>query len=106
MRARLHADLVSRCALAVGITTNIALLAYFKYFNFLADNVNLLLGSSYQPTSLGLLPLGLSFLTFQQIAFLVDQYREKGCPQRSHFLTTYCFALFPEASGRPHHPST
>ncbi len=102
MRARLHADLVSRCALAVGITTNIALLAYFKYFNFLADNVNLLLGSSYQPTSLGLLPLGLSFLTFQQIAFLVDQYREKGMPTEvsfSHYLL-FC-SFFPKQAAGP-----
>lgn len=100
--ARPHADLLSRCALGVGISANIALLAYFKYFNFLADNVNLLLGSSYQSTSLGLLPLGLSFLTFQQIAFLVDQYREER-PQAevpfSHYLL-FC-SFFPKQVAGP-----
>ena len=100
--ARPHADLLSRCALGVGITANIALLAYFKYFNFLVDNVNLFLGSSYQSTALGLPPVGLSLLTFQQIAFLVDQYREERSQTDvpfSHYLL-FC-SFFPKQIAGP-----
>ena len=49
-------------------------LFYFKYFDFFLDNINTLFGSSI-PLKHILLPLGISFFTFQQISFLVDTYR-------------------------------
>lgn len=56
------------------IAVNLALLGYFKYANFFADNINHLVGTSL---SIGevFLPLGISFFTFTQIAFLVDTYQ-------------------------------
>lgn len=60
--------------LTIGIVFNIALLGYFKYADFFIKNVNALFN-----TEIGLLylalPLGISFITFQQIAYLVDIYR-------------------------------
>ncbi|WJY26223.1 MBOAT family O-acyltransferase [Sporosarcina trichiuri] len=60
--------------LTIGILFNVALLGYFKYRDFFAENINLLFG-----TEIGLiqviLPLAISFYTFQQIAYLVDSYR-------------------------------
>lgn len=60
--------------LALGIAANLALIGYFKYANFFASTANQLVGTSF---SLGqiILPLGISFFTFQQIAYLVDTYR-------------------------------
>lgn len=60
--------------LAVGIVLNLGLLAGFKYANFFADTVNMLTASSFTFGQL-ILPIGISFFTFQQIAFLVDAYR-------------------------------
>ena len=60
--------------LVLGLLGNLGLLGYFKYANFFLDNLNWLLGTSIGALSL-LLPLGISFFTFQQIAFLVDRYR-------------------------------
>lgn len=61
--------------LIFGIIANIALLGYFKYTDFLIENFN------FFDTSIPLLhlvlPLAISFFTFQQIAYLVDSYREK-----------------------------
>lgn len=62
--------------LTVGIIFNIGLLAYFKYTDFLLDNFNGIFGSDI-PLPHIILPLGISFFTFTQIAFLVDAYREK-----------------------------
>ncbi|MGI9501998.1 MAG: MBOAT family O-acyltransferase, partial [Geminicoccaceae bacterium] len=52
----------------------LALLGYFKYTDFLIANVNELLGTSLPILGI-VLPIGISFYTFQQIAFLVDAYR-------------------------------
>lgn len=50
------------------------LLFYFKYFDFFLENVNAVFGSSFALRNI-MLPLGISFFTFQQISFLADTYR-------------------------------
>ena len=60
----------------LGIVVNISLLGYFKYFDFFISNINLLFDSSLLKLDLAL-PLAISFFTFQQIAYLVDSYREE-----------------------------
>ena len=64
----------SRLLLTSGITFNLVLLAYYKYANFFLDNINHLVGSDIQVGAI-VLPLAISFFTFQQIAYLVDAYR-------------------------------
>lgn len=60
--------------LIAGITLNLGLLAYYKYADFFIENLNALAGFDY--TLLGVvLPIGISFFTFTQIAFLVDAYK-------------------------------
>ena len=58
------------------MTLNLGLLAYFKYVNFFIDNLNAVLGSLWPPASV-VLPIGISFYSFTQIAFLVDTYQGK-----------------------------
>lgn len=60
--------------LITGIAANLGLLAYYKYANFFVGNLSLVLGSPITPGEV-LLPLGISFFTFTQIAFLVDSHR-------------------------------
>ncbi|EOX9126007.1 MBOAT family O-acyltransferase [Pseudomonas aeruginosa] len=60
--------------LALSITANLALLGYFKYANFFIENLNAAAGSEFALHEI-ILPLGISFYTFTQIAFLVDSYR-------------------------------
>jgi len=55
----------------VGVAGNLALLIYFKYTNFFLDNVNAVAGTSLHIPGI-ILPLGVSFFTFQRIAYLVD----------------------------------
>lgn len=65
---------MTRHIIITGVALNLSVLFYFKYFDFFIDNINSLFGSSF-PLKNILLPLGISFFTFQQISFLVDTYR-------------------------------
>ncbi|UPJ70868.1 MBOAT family protein [Bradyrhizobium sp. 187] len=64
----------SKAVLGAGIAIDLGLLAYFKYANFLAEN----LASLGAPALHVALPIGISFFTFTQIAFLVDCYRDEA----------------------------
>jgi D-alanyl-lipoteichoic acid acyltransferase DltB (MBOAT superfamily) len=61
----------------LGVSGDLALLGYYKYANFFVDSVNVVAGSNYSLAAI-LLPLGISFFTFTQIAFLVDAARGKA----------------------------
>lgn len=66
-----------RLILVIGLAANLLLLGYFKYADFFIRNVSVLLGWDHQ--SLGIvLPMGISFFTFTQVAFLVDAYRREA----------------------------
>jgi D-alanyl-lipoteichoic acid acyltransferase DltB (MBOAT superfamily) len=60
--------------LTVGIAFNLALIGYFKYAGFFAANVNAVFGTDFPVLNL-VLPLAISFFTFQEIAYLVDSSR-------------------------------
>ena len=62
--------------LTCAIISNLLLLGYFKYANFFIENLNHLAGSALTISEF-ILPLGISFFTFTQIAFLVDTYQGK-----------------------------
>lgn len=66
----------SKGLLALGIAANLGVLFYYKYVDFFITNVNNLLGAEWTLLHV-VLPLGISFFTFQQIAFLVDSYEGK-----------------------------
>jgi alginate O-acetyltransferase complex protein AlgI len=70
---RLPSGALRKGLLAIGIVINLSVLAYFKYANFFIQNVAAI-GWSFPALNV-VLPIGLSFYTFQQIAFLVDTYR-------------------------------
>ncbi|HEX5077755.1 MAG TPA: MBOAT family O-acyltransferase [Geminicoccaceae bacterium] len=76
----------ARRLLLGAVAANLALLAYFKYTNFLIDNANLLLGSALPHLDI-LLPVGISFYSFVQIGFLVEVYnRQVGEIRFGHYL--------------------
>src|SRR5450755_2640522 len=62
---------LSRLLLIAGIGFNVLFLGYFKYTNFIAATLNDALGANFVLTQI-ILPLGISFITFQKIAFLID----------------------------------
>lgn len=61
--------------LGVGVAVDVGVLLFFKYYNFFVENINSLFGRDVPLVNV-ILPLGISFYTFQQIAYLVDCYRD------------------------------
>jgi D-alanyl-lipoteichoic acid acyltransferase DltB (MBOAT superfamily) len=67
-------SLLKKELLIFGLVVNVALLGYFKYADFFIENINTLFDSKIALLHL-MLPLAISFFTFQQIAYLVDSYK-------------------------------
>lgn len=86
--------------LAFGIVVNVLLLGYFKYMDFFLGSVNTLAGADWFGLPHIVLPLGISFFTFTQTAYLVDAYR--GQAKNESFLT-YCefVTIFPHLIAGP-----
>lgn len=60
--------------LGVSITSNLFILFFFKYFNFFVDNLEYITGDSYYKLHI-ILPIGLSFHTFQSLSYVIEVYR-------------------------------
>lgn len=82
----------NKALLTIGIASNVGLLFYFKYFDFFLSNLLALFHREATFAQLAL-PVGISFFTFQQIAWLVDSYREetKGYRLADYLLFTVYF---------------
>ncbi len=77
--------------LSFGIIMNLLLLFYFKYFDFFLVNINILFHLNYELIYLAL-PLAISFFTFQQIAYLIDSYKQET--KEYDFLNYSLFVTF------------
>lgn len=86
-----------------GILVNIGALLFLKYYNFFIQNINTLFQARLPLLEL-ILPLGISFYTFQQISYLVDVYRGE-CDQYSFLDYALYISLFPKLTQGPiaHH---
>jgi alginate O-acetyltransferase complex protein AlgI len=80
-----------KSVLVFGIVLNLSLLGYFKYVDFFIENVNFLFSSQASLLNL-VLPLGISFFTFQQIAYLVDSFKQES--ESCDFLNYAVFVTF------------
>jgi alginate O-acetyltransferase complex protein AlgI len=89
--------------LVLGVGANLALLGYFKYSNFFLENISLLTGAGFDIGQV-ILPLGISFITFQKIAYLVDAWQGKT---REYNFMHFCLfvTFFPQLIAGPivHH---
>lgn len=89
--------------LSLGILVNVVLLGYYKYADFFIENINTLFRANITFLNLAL-PLAISFFTFQQIAYLVDTYRNEI---ENYSFNDYCLfvTFFPQLIAGPivHH---
>ena len=86
---------------ALCIILNLSLLGYFKYFDFFAQNVNRLFGSTVVPIRNVVLPIGISFYTFQALSYVVDVYRGQTAAQKSFFKLLLYVSFFPQLIAGP-----
>ncbi|MEX0653064.1 MAG: MBOAT family O-acyltransferase [Phycisphaeraceae bacterium] len=94
-------------AVAVSVVTNLGLLGFFKYFNFGVDSYNGLLqmlgleAAQWQTTLRVVLPLGISFYTFQSMSYTIDIYRGEARAMR-HPIDFACYvSMFPQLVAGP-----
>ncbi len=89
--------------LVVGIIANLSLLGYYKYANFFINNINMIFSRELNIDKI-ILPLAISFFTFQQIAFIVDAYKQEI---KEYNFLHYCqfVTFFPQLIAGPivHH---
>jgi len=93
-----------RVFLAGAIVLNLGLLFYFKYFNFLGENLNGILTLLGHPTlvfSHVVLPIGISFFTFQGLSYVIDVYRGEVPAQKNFINLAMYKALFPQLIAGP-----
>lgn len=94
----------ARILLIVGLSLHLSVLGYFKYANFFVDETNGLFvaaGLRALPWTKVVLPIGVSFITFEEISYLLDVYRgdAQPAPLRSHYLLF--LMLFPHSIAGP-----
>lgn len=94
-----HRAKAGRLFLVVGILFNVGLIGYFKYYDFFVENINAVFGCSFTLRRL-LLPLGISFFTFQQLSFLISVWRGEEKVER---FRDYCIfvTFFPQLVAGP-----
>ena len=88
-----------KCVLLLGLLFDIGLIFYFKYTDFFLENMNALFHRSYELKEI-VLPLGISFFTFQQISFLVDSYRKETASYHFWEYATFV-SFFPQLVAGP-----
>ncbi|MEO8066917.1 MAG: MBOAT family O-acyltransferase [Flavobacteriales bacterium] len=91
--------------LVASIVANVGVLAFFKYFNFLNQSIGAVVrgaGLPYEVPELGiLLPIGLSFHTFQSLSYTIEVYRKKQAPERRLGVFALYVMFYPQLVAGP-----
>ena len=85
----------------VCVILNLALLGYFKYFNFFVITLNRIFSREVLHTKDIALPIGISFYTFQALSYVIDVYREKTPAQENIFKLALYVSFFPQLIAGP-----
>lgn len=82
------------------IVLDLSFLFYFKYFNFVVDNINGVLATDFQLLDV-IMPIGISFYTFQAMSYLIDVYRREVPAQKDVYKLALYIVLFPQLVAGP-----
>lgn len=86
--------------LAAAVLTDLLVLGYFKYFNFFLDTVNTVMGKQFGRLHI-IMPIGVSFFTFQAISYIVDVYRKDVPVQYNLGKLVLYISFFPQLIAGP-----
>ena len=87
--------------LIFSIIFNLGLLVYFKYFNFIATNIDNIIGNNVIPNKNIVLPIGISFYTFQIMSYIIDLYRGDIKVQKNLLNLALYISFFPQLIAGP-----
>lgn len=101
---RTHGYRTSKYILLAGIAGNLGLIGYYKYANFFLDCINPIFNTNWNLGHI-FLPIGISFFTFQQVAYLVDRYQDPQTNRCSLMDYMLFVSFFPQLIAGPivHH---
>jgi len=86
--------------LILGIILNLALLFYYKYYDFFIENINNILNMNLELKRI-VLPIGISFFTFQGMSYIIDIYRNDGKVNKNIFSVALYISFFPQLVAGP-----
>ncbi|MBR6638918.1 MAG: MBOAT family protein [Muribaculaceae bacterium] len=89
-----------KACVAASIITSLSILGYFKYANFFLWNWNQMVEGNFQPLDI-ILPVGISFYTFQSISYIVDVYKGRVAPTRTWLEYLFFLSFFPALVAGP-----
>ncbi|MBE5959958.1 MAG: MBOAT family protein [Lachnospiraceae bacterium] len=91
-----------KAVLVIVLVVNLGILFIFKYFNFVMQNINSVLGEEHKiQVAKILLPIGISFFTFQAMSYVIDVYRGETKVQKNPFSLGLYIAFFPQLVAGP-----
>jgi alginate O-acetyltransferase complex protein AlgI len=93
-------DIQRKIYLWFSVIVNLAFLGYFKYANFVIGNYNDLFGGRYSFYDV-ILPVGISFYTFQSISYIIEIYRKDITPAKNYFDYLFFVSFFPQLVAGP-----
>ncbi len=91
----------AKAVMVTAIVLNLAILGFFKYYSFLAENLRLIPLFGFLPELELSLPVGISFYTFQALSYVIDVYRGDGEAQRNPIAFGAYVTLFPQLIAGP-----
>lgn len=90
----------ARCVMIGAIVINLGFLCYFKYANFIIENINSLFKAGFDPLNV-LLPIGISFYTFQTMSYIIDVYKQSVHAEKNIISFAAYVTLFPQLIAGP-----
>lgn len=97
---RLKSVTARKLCVACSLTASLGILGYFKYANFFLWNISAMVGANFQPLDL-ILPVGISFYTFQSISYIVDVYKGRVAPTHTWLEYAFFLSFFPALVAGP-----
>lgn len=98
--SRSHNAMHRKLLLVATIVVDLSFLFYFKYFNFVMDNINQIFHTQINFIDV-VMPIGISFYTFQALSYVVDVYRNEVKAQRDIYKLALYITLFPQLVAGP-----
>ena len=97
---KLQSQLHRKLCVTASIVASLSILGYFKYANFFGANWSAITGGNFQPMDI-ILPVGISFYTFQSISYIVDVYKGRVEPTRTWLEYMFFLSFFPALVAGP-----
>lgn len=90
----------SKFIVVVAVIFNLAIIGYYKYYNFFISNANSIFRMNIKALNI-IMPIGISFFTFQSLSYVIDVYRGHGEVQKNPLNVALYISLFPQLIAGP-----